>query len=306
MGLLELPPLPELVLEIIKAFLTKRDREFEDFLLSEKEVHQFLLEVANTPPFKRGEAPITNLRTALIVLGDTTTKILVLGLISQKLMRTSFTEFSFHKFWARALSQAIATYLFSDLIENIPPHLPLSAYLMDYGILLLYLTNPEKYLQVLSLKKQGYTLIEAEKEVFGISHPEVGAEYLENYALPRRFILNILHHHNLMEKVKGLPKEIQIDLSFLQIVDNFVGSFFSTNREERWNNFKKLVINYLKEEEIETLGEVFPKIANTYLPFFNLQEFQLKSFSELEREKEEEIKKLVSVEKEKEIIFPIE
>lgn len=111
MGLLELPPLPELVLEIIKAFLTKRDREFEDFLLSEKEVHQFLLEVANTPPFKRGEAPITNLRTALIVLGDTTTKILVLGLISQKLMRTSFTEFSFHKFWARALSQAIATYL---------------------------------------------------------------------------------------------------------------------------------------------------------------------------------------------------
>lgn len=317
MGLLEellkkegiaLPALPELVQKTLQNFLVKSEGELEEFFITENEIRNFLIEIANSPVFRKGEAPLSNPRLALMVLGENTAKILTLGLISQKLRRTTFNEFSFPKFWARALSQAIAVYFLSDLLENIPKHLPISAYLMDYGILLFYLINPEKYLKVLALKGQGIPLPEAEKQIFETTHAEIGAEFFENYALPRRFILNILYHHSEDTNWANLPKEIQEDLYLLKMVDHLVGSFFSTNREERWQNFKNFAQKYLKKDEIEALGEIYPKLANTYLSLLNLEEFKLKTLKELEREKEERIKKLqlLEKEKEKELAYTIE
>ena len=303
-----LPPLPNLVQKILQNLLTKSESELEAFLINEDEISSFLIEIANSPLFRRGEATITHSRVALMILGDTTAKILVLGLISQKITRTTLNEFSFPKFWARALSQAVATYFLSDLIENIPPHLPISAYLMDYGIILLYLINAEKYLQVLSLKAKGIPLIEAEREIFGVTHPEIASDYFEDYAFPRRFILNLRYHHADEESLKELPKEIRKDIELLSMVDHLVGSFFSLNREERWAHFKKKAQAYLKEEEIEAIGEVFPRTANTYLSIINLEEFKLKTLKELEKEKEEEMKKIqfLEVEKERETALTIE
>ncbi len=295
-----LPPLPNLVQKILQNLLTKSESELEAFLINEEEISSFLIEIANSPPFKRGEAIITHSRSALMILGDTTTKILLLGLISQKLTRTTLNEFSFPKFWARALSQAVATYFLSDLIETIPPHLPISAYLMDFGIILLYLINAEKYLQVLSLKAKGIPLMEAEREIFGVTHAEIASDYFEDYAFPRRFILNLRYHHADEESLKDLPKEIRQDIKLLSMVDHLAGSFYSVNREERWAQFKRMAQTYLKEEEIEAIGEVFPRVANTYLSIFKFEEFKLKTLKELEKEKEEEMKKIQILEKEKE------
>ncbi|MFN3505273.1 MAG: HDOD domain-containing protein [Caldimicrobium sp.] len=295
------PLLPEIVEKILRNFLTKEERELETFFITDSYIRTFLIEMANSPPFKREGTSITDPRLAIIVLGEQTAKISVLGLVSQKLMRTTLNEFSFPKFWARALTQAVAAYFLSDLIEGFPSHLPISAFLMDYGIILLYIINPEKYLKVLSLKLRGMSLLEAERALFGATHPEVASDYFENYAFPRRFILNIFYHHHEENTWEGLPIEIQKDLSLLKMIDHFVGSYFSYNREERWNSFKKIALSYLKEDDIETLGNIFPKIANNYLSFFNLEEFQIKTFKEYEKEKEEEIKKLQISEKEKEL-----
>ena len=284
-------PFPKIGIKILQTFLTKSPREIEELLITEKEIAQILVTVANLPKYRKGEVPIENPRQVILVLGEDTAKILALGLISQKLIKQTFNEFSFSKFWARALSQLVAGYYFADLIENYPSHIPISAYLLDFGILVLYLLNPEKYLQVLRLKREGKSLISAEEEIFGVNHALVGAEYFENYALPRRFVLNIRHHHNENEK-EGLPPEILEDFMFLRMIDHGVGSFFSENREERWKEFTKIASNYLTESEIEAFGEIFPKIANPYLEIFNFQEFKLKTFRELEEEKQKELEKL--------------
>jgi len=287
----ELPPFPELGLKTLQTFLTKAPREIEEFLFTESEIVNFLIETANLPFYRKGEVPIDNPRMAILVLGEDTAKVLTLGLISRKIFRHTFNEFSFPKFWARAITQLVAGFYLADLIEGFPAHLPLSAYLMDYGIVLLYLINPEKYLQVFHLRKEGDTLIGAEEKLFQTNHAIVGAEYFETYSLPRRFILNIRYHHQ--EEIKDpLPKEIFQDLWFLKMIDHAVGSFFSQNREERWKAFEMGAKNYLSQEEIETFGEVFPAIANRYLEIFNLSEFRLKTFKELEEEKQKELERL--------------
>lgn len=294
----EFPVFPEVGIKILQTFLTKSPREVEEFLISEKKIAELLISTANLPQYRKSETPIDNPRMAIFVLGENTAKILALGLISQKLLRTTFNEFSFTKFWARALSQAIAGFYFSDLIEPFPSHLPISAYLLDFGIILLYLLNPEKYLQVLRLKREGKPLVEAEEEIFGVNHATVGAEYFENYALPRRFILNLYYHHK-EEFSEPLPPEIIEDIYLLKMIDHGVGSFFSANREERWKKFKNLALKYLTEPEIETFGEIFPKIANPNLEIFNFQEFRLKTLKELEEVKQKELERLKLEERKK-------
>jgi len=293
----ELPPFPEGALKILQTFLTRSPREITEFLLTEKEVANFLIEVANLPSYKKGEAPIDNPRMALLILGEDTAKILTLGLISRKIFRHTFNEFSFHKFWARALVNLVAGYFLADLIEKIPSHLPISAYLMDYGIIVLYLINPEKYLRVLHLCHEGASLIEAEEAIFQTNHAVIGSEYFEYYALPRRFILNLRYHH-AKEIEELLPKEILHDLPYLKMIHQAVGSFFAENREERWSIFKKLALTYLTEGEIEALGETLPSIANRYLEIFQLDNFKIKSHRELEEEKRRELEKLRLEEKE--------
>lgn len=294
------PPFPDLGIKILQTLFTKTPREIEEVFQTEKEISRFLIEIANLPHFRKGAPPINDFRMASLVLGETTLHILALGLIAKKLMRSTFNEFSFPRFWSRALSQAVAMYFFADLVEDISKHLPLSAFLLDYGIIVMYHINPEKYLQVLHLKREGKPLLEAEREVFGVVHPEIGAEYFENYGLPRRFILNLLYHHSTDNTSLEVSPEIKKDLLLLQMIDEGVGSFFSHRREERWKRFKELAGTFLTDIEIETFGEVFPSIVNTYFEIFGWNEFKLISHSKWLEEKERELKQLELTQKTKE------
>jgi diguanylate cyclase (GGDEF)-like protein len=292
-----LPPFPELGIKILQALFTKTPREIEEVFQSEKEIVDFILQIANLPRFRKGASPVNDFRMANLVLGETTTIIVTLGLIAKKIMRSTFNDFSFPRFWARALTQAVAAYFLADLIDDFPAHLPISAFLLDYGIVVMYLLNPERYLQVLQLKRGGKPLLEAEREVFGATHAEVGAEYFENYAFPRRFILNLLYHH--AENTSEVSPVIKRDLEFLRMIDEGVGSFFSHRREERWKKFKDLAGIYLTETEMENFGEVFPDIANSYLEIFELDEFKLITHARWREEKERELKELELAKEEK-------
>ncbi len=287
-----LPPFPEIGIKLLQALLTKTSIELEETIEKTPEIMNYLIKMANHPRFKKGEGKVTDLRMANLILGESSVKLLLLGFISKQLIKSTFNEFNFHKFWARAISQSVAIFFLSDIIDQIPPHLVYSAFLLDYGVLLLYLINPEKYLLVLKLKREGKDLIEAEREVFGVSHPEVGAEYFENYFFPRRLILNLFYHHR--EKIEEIevPQEIKRDLYFLKMIDEGVGSFFSRQRERRFKQFRELASPYLTQREIETFGEVFPSIANTYLELLDLIDFRLVSYSEWLKEKEIKFREL--------------
>lgn len=287
-------PLPELSKRILKNFLTKSDREIEDFVSSDEEIQSFLINCANLPRYRKTPAPITNIRGALLVLGEKTVRILTLGLISQTLMKKTFNEFNYQKFWARAISNLVIAYFLSDLIENFPSHLPVSAYLLDFGILVMYQFNPEKYLEVLLKKQAGRPHLEVERDIFGITHPEVGAAYFEEYAFPRRFILNLRYHHE--DPNKSISFDVKKDLSLLRLIDNASRSFFGYDRELRWESFKELAGSYLSNEELENLGNILPTIINNYLEVFSLEEYKIKTLEEWREEKEKELKKLNLIE----------
>jgi len=289
----EVPPFPELGLKIIETYLLKPEEEFWKLVEDTDELKEFILSIANSPRFRKEAPPLTSLRLAILILGDTLSKNLVLGYLSKLLTRQTFTEFDFNLFWARALCNLIFANFLSDLIEPFSPHLFPASLLMDYGVVLLYLANPQVYLQVLKKRQLDKPIFEAEEEVLGVNHAEVCAEYFEQFSLPRRFILSLKYHHR--DPDNSLPLDIQRDLKILRMIDNGVGSFFTHKREERFSKFKELAREFISDTELELIKEVFPKIANNFLESFNLDDYKLLSFSEFEREKERKIKELGEV-----------
>jgi diguanylate cyclase (GGDEF)-like protein len=295
----EVPSFPELGVKILQTHLLKPEEEFWKLVEETSELKQFILDIANSPKYRKDAPPVSSVRLAILILGDTLAKNLVLGYLSKLLTRQTFTEFNFRLFWARALSNLVFATFLSDLIEPFPVHLFPASLLMDYGVILLYLANPQAYLQVLKRRRLDKAIFEAEEEVFGVNHAEVGAEYFEQFSLPRRFILNLRYHHQDPENF--LPPDIHRDLKILRMVDHGVGSFFTHNREERFAKFKEISREFFSEEELEAFKEVFPKVANNFLEVFNLDEYKLLTFSEYEREKERRIKELEDAQKKEEL-----
>jgi len=294
----EVPPFPELGIKVLQTYLLKPEEEFWRLLEETDELKQFILDTANSPRYRKDAPPVTSVRLAILILGDMLTKNLVLGYLSKLLTRQTFTEFNFRYFWARALSNLIFATFLSDLIEPFPAHLFPASLFMDYGIILLYLANPQAYLQVLKRRRLEKSIFEAEEEVFGVNHAVVGSEYFEQFSLPRRFILNLRYHHQDPEEF--LPPDIHRDLKILRMVDHGVGSFFTHNREERFAKFKEISREFFSEEELEAFKEAFPKVANNFLEIFDLDEYKLLTFSEYQKEKERRIKELEEAQKKQE------
>jgi diguanylate cyclase (GGDEF)-like protein len=295
----EVPPFPELGVKILQTYLLKPEEEFWKLVEETPELKQFILETANSPRYRKAGPPVTSVRLAILILGDTLAKNLVLGYLSKLLTRQTFTEFNFSLFWARALANLVFATFLSDLIEPFSAHLFPASLLMDYGVIILYLANPQAYLQVLKRRYLDKAIFEAEEEVFGVNHAEVEAEYFEQFSLPRRFILNLRYHHQDPEDF--LPPDIHRDLKILRMVNHGVGSFFTHNREERFAKFKEISREFFSEDELEAFKEVFPKVANNFLEVFNLDEHKLLTFSEYEKEKERRIKELEEAQKKEEL-----
>jgi Predicted signal transduction protein len=108
----EVPPFPELGVKILQTYLLKPEEEFWKLVEETPELKQFILEIANSPRYRKAGPPVASVRLAILILGDTLAKNLVLGYISKLLTRQTFTEFDFRLFWARALSNLIFVTLY--------------------------------------------------------------------------------------------------------------------------------------------------------------------------------------------------
>ncbi len=288
------PPIPltKLGRDILETLLMKSEREFIELISTNNELSSLVLSVANQPKYRKDNPPIEDIRLALLILGEDLVKLLVLSFISTKLSKVTFNEFNFQLFWARAIANLCFSLLCSYQFENYSSHLHISSYLMDFGIVVLYSLSPEGYLEVLKLKKLGKSLLQAEKEVFGVDHTIAGGEYFEYYNFPRRFVLNIRYHHQFPDLPEEILPEVFDDIKYLNFIDLGVGCYFSVNRERKFKEFKAFAKTYfnLEEEQIKNLLDALPEWTNPLYEILNYRDFNLVSYSQWVKLQEEKIK----------------
>jgi putative nucleotidyltransferase with HDIG domain len=140
--------------------------------------------------------PVTTIRHALVLLGLDVVRTLVVGssIIDVFAERSGMLE----GLWEHSLATARAS---NDLaaaarIEK-PEEVAVAGLLHDFGKLLIAECFPDAYLEIRHMVQAHDCLqIEAEREVLGVTHGEVGMWLLKKWSLPGKLVYPVAYHNN--------------------------------------------------------------------------------------------------------------
>ncbi|MCW8931699.1 MAG: HDOD domain-containing protein [Gammaproteobacteria bacterium] len=171
---LRLPALSEAGLQVLE-LLASDDIDFAylgDFLAKDPLLSATMLKYANSPIYKR-EVQISNVRTAVSILGLKRSKMAVSFAIMKSCDKPSFS--ATEKIWSHSINiSTISRVIAEDLFPNLADDIETSALMHDMGALILARTYPEQYQKVFEVvTKTGTALDEAERAEFELSHDEL-------------------------------------------------------------------------------------------------------------------------------------
>jgi len=159
-----------------------------------------ILKVVNSPLFGLVQK-ITSIDQACVYVGVNTIKNIALGLASiGALPGKNKAGFSMNDFWMHSLGVGTVAWKLGEAL-----HVPLSevgdyfaaGLLHDVGKVVFALHMSEEFKQALdNSAKNGHALYEAEREIIGTTHADMGAMLAKKWSLPENLTACIAGHHD--------------------------------------------------------------------------------------------------------------
>jgi len=155
-----------------------------------------VLRLANSP-FYGAQRQVSRIGDAVQMLGLRT----VASALAAVSLRTALgslrcKEFDFANYWRHTLCTAIAARELAQVASLDTGEAFLLGLLHDVGKVILAMTSPELETQALQLaRSEGMPLHEAEQQLFGVTHAEVGAVVARQWNFPANFAQAIADHH---------------------------------------------------------------------------------------------------------------
>lgn len=197
-----LPSLPDLYWEILNELRSENSslQKIGDIISRDVGMTAKILQLVNSAFFGLPRH-ISNPAQAVSLLGIDTIKALVLSVHifsesgNEKIEDSLVKRIMDHSFYTSKMAREIAgvetrnTMIIDDAY--------MAGVLHDAGKMILSNNFPQKYAEVLSLAKRGeMPEYEAEKEIFGTSHSEVGAYLMGLWGMSDAIVEAIAYHHN--------------------------------------------------------------------------------------------------------------
>lgn len=227
-----LPTLPGIAMRIMQAF-QKVDPDLEEIgniISTDPPLSAEVLKIINSS-FYGLPSKITSVFHAINLLGINTVKNLALSFSLVKAFRADSSEvFDYTVYWKDSLIAAVAAKL---LAERIAPKFSEDAFFMgllhNIGILALWQCMPRQYSLVLNgMNNSDYDYHEAENQILGFNHMDVGRYLAETWGLPETFSIPIGFHHNPNE-LAGASEEITKFTRILHLASLFIDLFKGPN-----------------------------------------------------------------------------
>jgi len=196
----DLPPFSP-TLNRLLATLAREDASFSqigDLIEKDTVVSGNVLHLVNSALYGR-RGTINSVRHAVSLLGVNKLRNAALGMSITRMWNDVRTPPGFSM--ARFNQHAAATAILADLLaQRLPVSYPEGAFvtglLHDIGRLLIGIALREEHEDIMRMVQQGESLLAAESEVLGVTHPELSAEALHIWQLPALIQAGALHHHN--------------------------------------------------------------------------------------------------------------
>jgi diguanylate cyclase (GGDEF)-like protein len=221
-----LPSMPGVAIKLIEA-IQKPDPDFREiagFISTDAALSAKVLKIINSP-FYGLINKITTIDQAIRLLGLNTVKNLSLSLI----LKTNFLKkgpsgLNLAGFWKESLVGAIAAKVLAERakVKNAEEAFFLGL-LKDIGSLTMAYLLPDQYSVVQSeIKTKKISSQDAENQVFGFNHTDVGALLTKSWGLPETFHIPIQHHHRVESLPTNCSSDVQVRTKILHLSSLYI------------------------------------------------------------------------------------
>ncbi len=286
-----LPSPPAVAVKILDA--VKKDRqdfkELGRIISSDPALTAKVLSFANSSFFGL-PSKVDSLEKAIGIIGTDALKNIALSFVIVKNFKQNSTNgFDHNHFWKRAVTAAVGSEIVSRRLGRRSKDIFVSALLMDIGIMVMYLCKPLEYQRVLDEKRaKGLSVVEAERQVFGFDHQDVGRELLQRWQLPEEIFIPIGNHHTP-------PVDGQCNEGCLLYISDILSSIYHSTKSVRKLQTLKDVISHIKDMADDELQEMVDEVGSKaveVLSSFEIDPGNMKPYSEILEEANAELEKL--------------
>ncbi len=260
----DLPPLPLVVQQLLKVMEDDNSsaNDISQVLNSDQAMASKVLKLVNSS-FYGLSGKVSTVPRAIVILGVAALRNLALGMGVAKVMSGAATGNLQEKFWDHSIATAAACEVLARHTgKAVPEEAFVAGLLHDIGHLIMLMALPDEFQQVINLGP--YHMVENERKLIGMAHPQVGQKLLKHWKLPKLLSDAVRFHHT--PKVFTGKDDPLISLVALgDLFSSVYGDIYERSICEA--DFKKLIkTTGLKPEEVnEILGEMESRITETRL-----------------------------------------
>lgn len=260
-----LPMIPKVVFNVTKML---SDPSISTYTLSseigkDQGLTAKVLSIANSPLYGL-QRKVTSLEFAIVVLGYKEMSDLVTAIsLADTLRVTTDKYFNQEEFWIHSLVVGTAS---KSIAHNLG-HLDIGSdafvagVLHDIGIQILHKFLHPKFIEIIELVNQkNIFLLEAEKEILGLTHQEIGEYLAVKWNLPETLISPIRYHHEPLNAQSYKTITAIVHLADYMTQVHGLGNF-------NWGKELTLdesIIETLKFKNIDELGEFILNYRDLY------------------------------------------
>ena len=203
----KLPTLPEVLLQLLKAFDNEATplTEIASIMNNDPALSARVLQLVNSAYYSLNST-FSNVEQAVVYLGANSIKnIAVTTAVHQIFARKQFTirGFNLNTFWWRSLMCAtLAKRIAKKTRYDCPDEAYLSGLLHDIGRLILLTSFPKEYETIYCGGEDISAQLLSETQLIGISHCEAGAWLINTWKLNSMMADAVLWHHGSIEQIK--------------------------------------------------------------------------------------------------------
>ena len=206
----EIPPFPQVAIEVMKIADDPKSEatDLAETIIKDQGLTSKLLKLANSAFFGFSRR-VTTVTEAVVITGFKTVKSLIVTIIAKSVLERPLKGYMLEKemLWKHSLATAIASRMIAQKMKyKDPEEAYIAGLLADIGKVVLSEFLTETYHEILEkVENEGKTFLEAEKEILGFDHAELGAKIAEKWNLPEPLQEAIRYHHEPEKTSKILP-----------------------------------------------------------------------------------------------------
>ena len=203
-----IPTLPTVALRVMEITANPKSsaNDLMDIISPDVSLTTKILKIANSP-FYGLTREISSLQHAVTVLGFKEIRNLVISTVAFDSFKNlgKNNKFDINKFWRHSFYCALAAKTIAVDMKIESSELFVAGLVHDIGKLAMYITFPGEFMmqaEIMNPLKIKYTAFEAEKDVFGMTHDEVGMKLLKKWMFPESLLTAVGYPHRPQEADK--------------------------------------------------------------------------------------------------------